>query len=205
MTPGLKELRKEFDQRIAPVTELLENAPPLDLRILQKRIVVEHEGKVEEWKIEYKLETEETMVEPGGQKASAYLLIPRREEVRPPYPGIVAFHQCAVDCVLGKESVVGKVFHRPDQAYGLELALEGFAVLAPDSVNCGERRIPAIREENKNQMCVSIIDEPLGRPHCRAPDMGELIGVAFGDLEVEPKVGSGVAGGRGVDDFAQVP
>ena len=50
-----------------------------------------------------------------------------------------------------------------------------------------------------------ILPEGAHFNHCRAPDMGELIGVAFGDLEVEPKVGSGVAGGRGVDDFAQVP
>ena len=41
------------------------------------------------------------------------------------------------------------------------------------------------------------------KAQCRAPDFGELIGVAFGGLEVEPEVGSGIAGRRGVDAAAQ--
>jgi dienelactone hydrolase len=76
---------------------------------------------------------------------SVYLLVPR--EGRPPFPAVVAHHQCNIDCEYGKEAVVGKVAERADQQYGLELVRRGFVVLAPDSKNCGERFTPGVREE----------------------------------------------------------
>lgn len=89
----------------------------------------------------------------------AYLLIPRRSE--PPYAGIVAHHQCNIDCDLGKEAVVGKVSVRPDQAYGLELVRRGFVILAPDSKNCGERYVEGVREEGER-----VPDEGWKHEHC---------------------------------------
>lgn len=80
-----------------------------------------------------------------GDLVPAYLLIP--ENGSGSFPAVVANHQCAVDCDLGKEAVVGKVVIRPDQAYGFELARQGFVVLAPDSINCGERNIPELRPQ----------------------------------------------------------
>jgi dienelactone hydrolase len=79
---------------------------------------------------------------------------------------MIAFHQCNVDCTFGKEAVVGKVIVRPDQAYGLELAQQGFVVLAPDVVNCGERNIPAIRQEGEclfRSSCSSQFLKHMGR------------------------------------------
>lgn len=79
------------------------------------------------------------------ERIPAYLLIPGVGT--PPFPAVVAHHQCFVDCDVGKEAVVGKAYMRPDQAYGFELVNRGYAVLAPDSVNCGERNIKGLREQ----------------------------------------------------------
>jgi len=87
-----------------------------------------------------------------------------------------------VDCVVGKEAVVGKIHWAPsvsrspsyepgeralvdraDQAYGYELVHQGFVVLAPDSINCGERNIEPIRIEGENRKCWYIIDPHLGK------------------------------------------
>ena len=83
--------------------------------------------------------------------------------------------------MIAKEAVVGKVpwaatrqttfselegrvvVDRADQAYGFELVHQGFVVLAPDSINCGERNIEAIREVGQNRICHQIIDPHLGR------------------------------------------
>lgn len=92
-------------------------------------------------------------------RVSAYLLIPTQGE--PPFPGVIAHHQCNIDCDLGKEAVVGKVLERPDQAYGLELARRGFVVLAPDSKNCCERWIEGVRGEGE---CVR--EEGWKNSHC---------------------------------------
>ena len=138
-------------------------APPLDMKILHKRRVNTDYYNYEEWKIEYTVETQESIPIPAGQRVSAYLLVPWRQAVKAPFPAMICFHQCNVDCPLGKESVVGKVSYRPDQAYGLELVTEGFVVLAPDSINCGERFIPAIRSEGEGKQCRDIIGGALGR------------------------------------------
>jgi len=83
-----------------------------------------------------------------GDLVSAYLLIP--ENGNKPFPAVVANHQCAVDCDLGKDAVVGKAVLRSDQAYGFELVRQGFVVLAPDSINCGERNIKQLRPQGTN-------------------------------------------------------
>ena len=58
------------------------------------------------------------------------------------------------------------------------------------------RRYPAERK-------LSDQDRTKINLHRRAPDLDELIGVAFGRLEVEPQLGAGIAGRRGVDDLAE--
>jgi dienelactone hydrolase len=138
--------------------------------------------KYEEWKIEYDVETSETMPVEAGRRVPAYLLIPGDQHSRP-LPAMICFHQCAIDCVTGKEAVVGKAPSSPasvtmsevlriservfvdriDQAYGLELVHQGFVVLAPDSINCGERNIEAIRQVGQNRVCWHIIDPHLGK------------------------------------------
>jgi dienelactone hydrolase len=80
----------------------------------------------------------------GDDVIPAYLLIPRGVEL--PTAGIVAYHQCGYHCDVGKEQVVGKRVDLPDQAYGFELAKQGFVVLAPDAKNVGERYNPDLRE-----------------------------------------------------------
>ncbi len=66
---------------------------------------------------------------------------------------MICFHQCNVDCLIAKEAVVGKALYRPDQAYGYELVIQGFVVLAPESINCGERNVPSIRKEGESKLC----------------------------------------------------
>jgi dienelactone hydrolase len=81
----------------------------------------------------------------GGDIIPAYLLLPR-EPIRRPVPAILAAHQCGHLCDIGKEQVVGHCADLPDQAYGLDMARRGFAVLAPDAKNVGERYNPELRE-----------------------------------------------------------
>ena len=81
-----------------------------------------------------------------GERIPAYLLLPRRApEGR--LPAVLAAHQCAWKCDIGKEQVVGKCVDLADQAYGLELVREGFVVLAPDANKVGERCDPELREQ----------------------------------------------------------
>ena len=68
------------------------------------------------------------------------------------------------DCIITKDAVVGRAVQRPDQAYGYELVIQGFVVLAPDAINCGERHIPAVRHPFENKHCHRILSDPLGRP-----------------------------------------
>lgn len=101
----------------------------------------------EVWRREYSSHTEVKLTYEGepGERIPAYLLLPRNPLCRPA-PGILAAHQCACLCDVGKEQVVGKCADLPDQAYGLELVREGFVVVAPDANKVGERYDPQLRE-----------------------------------------------------------
>lgn len=153
-------------------------AIPLNVRVHWKRWF----PRYVEWKIEYDVETPETMPVEGGRSVPAYLLIPRGDH-EAPLPAIMCFHQCALNCAIGKEAVVGKApwshevsewnpqrpqawisAARIDQAYGLDLVHQGFVVLAPESICCGERHIEAIRQSGDNcDGCWKHLDEQLGR------------------------------------------
>lgn len=159
----LKETLQASKFNTAAIFAHESEAPPLDMKILHKRRVNTDYYKYEEWKIEYTVETQESTPLSAAQRVSAYLLVPWHEKPPVSFPAMISFHQCNVDCPLGKEAVVGKVAYRPDQAYGLELVNEGFVVLAPDSINCGERFIPSIRKEGEGKQCVNIIEDALGR------------------------------------------
>jgi|GEM_PF-1931591 len=113
----------------------------LDLQIQARRKF----NGYEEWKISFASEPETGLPDPSLARVGAYLLIPSDELFSPPYPGVVCFHQCGRDCDIGKDAVVGKTVERPDQAYGLELVQQGFVIIAPDSINCGERIISGLR------------------------------------------------------------
>ena len=153
-------LETEREELMAALMDLgpMPDAPPLDLEILDKRT---KNGDIlyEEWKIRYTVETSETMPELAGQTVPAYLLIPRSDEYEPPYPAMICHHQCNVDCLLAKEAVVGNVLYRPEQAYGYELVSQGFVVLAPDALNCGERNIATIRKADECKLCHAELGE----------------------------------------------
>jgi dienelactone hydrolase len=70
------------------------------------------------------------------ERITAYLL--RSKELMKPAPAILALHQ-TVDS--GKDEVVG-LDGDPDFAYGHELAMRGYIVLAPDHLTAGERVYP---------------------------------------------------------------
>lgn len=117
-------------------------------------------------KREYATHTEIKLTYDGepGERIPAYLLVPRIP-AQTPLPAIFAAHQCALQCDVGKEQVVGKSVAWPQQAYGLELVREGFVVLAPDANKVGERYDPGLREpwetasaHEKGQMCCCTAD-----------------------------------------------
>jgi len=172
------ELRRDLLQTLG--AEGFPEAPPLNLSVLWRRTFLEYE----EWKIDYDVETMATMPAEAGWRVPAYLLIPRGP--KEPMPAMICFHQCGIDCTVGKEAVVGKTpwaetkgvptkdwtflttagrvsIDRSDQAYGYELVHEGFVVLAPDSINCGERNVEGVRQPGENRKCWHIINPQLGR------------------------------------------
>ncbi len=71
-----------------------------------------------------------------GERITAYLL--RSKDLIKPAPAILALHQTVK---YGKDEVVGLNGY-PDFAYGHELAMRGFIVLAPDHLTAGERIYP---------------------------------------------------------------
>ena len=71
-----------------------------------------------------------------GDVVTAYLLRPK--DLHVPVPAILALHQTVE---FGKDEVVG-LRGNPDFAYGHELAMRGFIVLAPDQLTAGERIYP---------------------------------------------------------------
>jgi dienelactone hydrolase len=78
-------------------------------------------------------------VEPG-ERVPAYLFLPRDLPPGECRAGIFAHHQHAGQFHLGKSEVAG-LAGNPEQAYALELARRGYAVLAPDAI-CFEERGP---------------------------------------------------------------
>jgi dienelactone hydrolase len=153
---GLDKLQQEFcdrfgtsPARLSPEIEVLSKSVKQDVLLY------------EEWKIQYRVETADTMPTVAGQVVPAYVLIPRDSSYTAPFPGVVCFHQCNVDCLIGKDAVVGKAPGRRDQAYGYELVNQGFVVLAPDTLNCGERNIPSIRQKDEIRKCHAERDKLL--------------------------------------------
>jgi hypothetical protein len=71
-----------------------------------------------------------------GERITAYLLHPKR--LPKLAPAILALHQTVES---GKDEVVG-LAGCPDFAYGHELAMRGYIVLAPDHLTAGERVYP---------------------------------------------------------------
>jgi len=119
----------------------------------------------EVYRREYFTHTEIKLTYQGepGERIPAYLLIPReRRGAR--LPAMFAAHQCACQCDIGKEQVVGKCVDWPDQAYGLELVREGYVVLAPDANKVGERWDPALREQWER--CTPNTPEEQGQNRC---------------------------------------
>jgi len=239
------EWREEVRRSLYPLLRGVEfpEAPPLNLNVLWRRTFLDYE----EWKIEYDVETAETMPAPVGRRVPAYLLIPR-DQVKP-MPAMVCLHQCGIDCTVAKEAVVGKApwveirgaptedwtfsdtsrritIDRSDQAYGYELVHEGFVVLAPDSINCGERNVEAVRQPGENKKCWHIVNEHLGQHHsifkrvidaCRAVDVLESLefvdsqrigaighsmgsGIALHLLAFDDRVKAGIFSGLGAED-----
>jgi dienelactone hydrolase len=147
------------------------------MEVVSKRVFPYRDGRFlpdpavdgyEEWRIDYAAEGPESMPEASLRRVPAYLLVPHATKFRPPYPAAVCFHQCSCDCGSGKEAVVGKHVDRPDQAYGYELVLQGFVVLAPDHYNCGERNVPSIRGQDQQVVgCFPAVSKVTGRTNMR--------------------------------------
>ncbi len=142
-------LREEIHRNVAA----LPAPPPMDLKILSRCRRSDGSAFYDEWKVEITLDKPDRMPVEAALRVPAYLLIPDEARFSPPYPAVIAYHQCNTDCLLGKEAVVGKTAYRPDQAFGVELAVQGFVVLAPDALNCGERNILEIRKEGERKLC----------------------------------------------------
>ena len=139
-----EDLRRKYIESIGPIPEPV----PLDLCVESKReIYGNYFSDYEEWRIEYSVESPDTMAEPAGRTIPAYLLIPKGARHQPPFPAMICYHQCGLDCAVGKDAVVGRFPERQHQQYGYELVQKGFVVLAPDAICCGERQVPWVQKE----------------------------------------------------------
>ena len=128
-----EEHRKPLQQQVGGRYDEMPDRGPLNIEELYRREF----HKYTEIKVLYDGEP--------GERIPAYLLIPRRVPDGP-LPAVLANHQCSWKCDIGKEQVVGKCIFLSDQAYGLELVLQGFVVLAPDANKVGERYDPQLRK-----------------------------------------------------------
>lgn len=109
---ALETLRRRFEETAGPFPQGNRAEPP------PHRVISESDcGDYFRREIVYE-------VEPGGE-VPAHLLLPKG---RGPFPCALALHP-TIDC--GKDDVVG-LSGRPNRNYGEELALLGYAVLAPD-------------------------------------------------------------------------
>lgn len=93
-----------------------------------------------------------------GDKVTAFLLLP---DILDKNPAILINHQHNREHHLGKSEVCG-LAGDPWQAFGPELAKNGFVVLAPDSICFEERRKDPLVEgfdfwQHFNEMCYRII------------------------------------------------
>jgi cephalosporin-C deacetylase-like acetyl esterase len=128
---AIQELAR-WEQRCESIrTRLFETIgiPPVTRNTRSIRIVNEEKlGEYVRSKISY--------VVGKGEKITAYLLHPK--DITKPTPAILALHQTVK---YGKDEVVGLNGY-PDFAYGHELAMRGYVVLAPDHLTTGERIYP---------------------------------------------------------------
>jgi len=120
-----KQQRKRFQARLFETIGI----PPVTRNT--RSIQVVYEEKLDEYvrsKISY--------VVGEGESVTAYLL--HSEDLTKSAPAIPALHQTVE---YGKGEVVG-LNGNPDFAYGHELAMKGYVVLAPDHLTAGERIYP---------------------------------------------------------------
>lgn len=94
----------------------------------------------------------------GEDKVSAYLLLPKKLGNN---PAILINHQHNREHHLGKSEVCG-LAGNPLQAFGPELAIKGFVVLAPDSICFESRRKDTSVEgfdlwQHLDEMCYRIV------------------------------------------------
>ena len=97
----------------------------------------------------------------NADTVTAYLLIPDKTDNQGKHPAILINHQHNREHHLGKSEVCG-LAGNPLQAFGAELARNGFVVLAPDSICFEERRKDPHVEgfdfwQHFHEMCYGII------------------------------------------------
>ena len=80
-----------------------------------------------------------------GEPVTAFVCVPKDADV--PTAAVSCHHQHAGNFALGKSEVVG-LAGDPDQAYGSELAEQGFITIAPDAIGFEERNWSPDRSEN---------------------------------------------------------
>lgn len=160
--PEWEDERKIILEKLNHTIEPMPERPPLGPQIIWQREYSTHT----EWKITYQGEL--------GECIPAYLLIPR-DAPNEYLPAVLALHQCAWLCDIGKEQVVGKCVDLPDQAYGLELVRAGFIVLAPDANKVGERFDQSLRKPWQTAVHIG------GQQACCTADSG-----SWGSIRYKP-------------------
>jgi hypothetical protein len=152
-----EEIERKNAQVLENLKKRLEGMPPRGA----------HVDIDEVWRREFSTHTEIKLTFDGepGERIPAYLLLPRKP-ICVPTPAIYAAHQCGCLCDIGKEQVVGKCPELLDQAYGLELACEGFVVLAPDTNKAGERCDLNLRQPWERAVWKRLPDGRWGQDIC---------------------------------------
>lgn len=131
-TPAQWQIKREqIKARILPIFGTCPKKVPLDPKVMQED---QYQGMLRR-KVSYQVEE--------GERASAWLLIPKDTDLRQRSPAILCAHQTTN---VGKDEPIGLAGACPELNYALKLARDyGYITLTPDYLPAGERVAPGMQ------------------------------------------------------------
>ena len=133
----------EFREAVIRALGDFPQKPKLDFKVISSEEIDGYTKQTVEYNVE------------ESERVRAFLLLPKT--LREKNPAVLAAHQHNVQYHLGKSEVVGTAGD-PMYAYGLELCLRGYVVIAPDHLCFEERIAPYYQEMADNNRTYELVE-----------------------------------------------